>query len=207
MGISERRQREKKELRKKILETAKDILLKEGWQQLSIRNIATAIEYSPATIYLYFEGKDEIVYQLMEMGFSRMSEFFEPVLSETHPVERIRKSGTAFIDFALSNPEWFELLFNMPEHVCNVEKYMEDSNPGFRVFEGLLQTCQESIAKGYTHIEDANVLATLSWSMVQGLVSLIRSGHLDHLLEVEEQVLIDDTVETFMKTIFQVEKD
>ncbi len=206
MGISERREREKKELRKKILETAKDLLLKEGWQQLSIRNIASAIEYSPATIYLYFEGKDEIVYQLMEMGFSRMSEFFEPVLNETHPVERIRKSGTAFIDFALSNPEWFELLFNMPEHVCNVDKYMEDSNPGFRVFEGLLQTCQEAIDKGYTHIEDANVLATLSWSMVQGLVSLIRSGHLDHLLEVEEQVLIDDTVETFMKTIFQVEK-
>jgi AcrR family transcriptional regulator len=100
MGISERRQREKKELRKKILETAKDILLKEGWQQLSIRNIATAIEYSPATIYLYFEGKDEIVYQLMEIGFMRMSEFFEPVLSEAHPVKRIRKSGTAFIDFA-----------------------------------------------------------------------------------------------------------
>ena len=62
MGISERREREKQELREKILEKAKEILIKEGQDNLSIRNIATAIEYSPATIYLYFQDKDEIVY-------------------------------------------------------------------------------------------------------------------------------------------------
>ena len=207
MGISERREREKKELKNKILEKAKDILLKEGWQQLSIRNIATAIEYSPATIYLYFEGKDEIVYQLMEMGFTRMSKYFEPILEVAHPVERIRKSGTAFVEFALTNPEWFELLFNTPEHVCNVDKYMEDSNPGLRVFEILLQTCEEAIAKGYTRIDDAEVLATMSWSMVQGLVMLVRSGHLEHLLEVDEQQLIDQSIDTFIKTISRTEKD
>ncbi|KAA3629033.1 MAG: TetR/AcrR family transcriptional regulator [Bacteroidetes bacterium] len=207
MGISERREREKKELRNKILVTAKDILLKEGWQQLSIRNIAAAIEYSPATIYLYFEGKDEIVYQLIKMGFMKMSEFFEPVLSEPNPMERIRKSGEAFINFSLSNPEWFELLFNTPEHICDVDKYMEDTNPGLQVFEGLLQTCQEAIDQGFTHIKDAHILATMAWSMVQGLVMLIRSGHLEHLLEIEEQELIDDSIETFMKTIFKEKRN
>ena len=55
MGISERREREKQELREKILEKAREILIKEGQDNLSIRNIATAIEYSPATIYLYFQ--------------------------------------------------------------------------------------------------------------------------------------------------------
>ncbi|MCB0653450.1 MAG: TetR/AcrR family transcriptional regulator [Saprospiraceae bacterium] len=204
MGISERRKREKKELKKSILEKAKDILLKEGWQQLSIRNIATAIEYSPATIYLYFEGKDEIVYQLMEMGFLRMQEYFEPVYKETHPVERIRKSGLAFLDFALSNPEWFELLFNTPEHLCDIDKYVEDSSPGFRLFDGLLQACEEAIAQKYTHITDAKILAMILWSTVQGLVTLIRSGHLEHLIEREEQELIGQTMDTFMGTIFQV---
>ena len=79
MGIAERRDREKQELRDKILEKAKTILVKEGQDNLSIRNIAAAVEYSPATIYLYFKDKDEIVYELMEMGFGLMTKELQDV--------------------------------------------------------------------------------------------------------------------------------
>ncbi|MEX0893041.1 MAG: helix-turn-helix domain-containing protein, partial [Gemmatimonadota bacterium] len=58
MGIAERREREREQVRTLIVEAARDILSAEGLEALSMRAIAERIEYSPATIYLYFKDKD-----------------------------------------------------------------------------------------------------------------------------------------------------
>ncbi|MBI5233035.1 MAG: helix-turn-helix transcriptional regulator [Deltaproteobacteria bacterium] len=62
MGISERREKEKKEMRGLILETAMELFLDEGFENVSLRRRADKIEYSPATIYLYYKDKDEILF-------------------------------------------------------------------------------------------------------------------------------------------------
>ena len=58
MGIVERKERQKAELREQILDAARAIVLAEGFDALSMRKIADAIEYSPATIYLHFASRD-----------------------------------------------------------------------------------------------------------------------------------------------------
>jgi AcrR family transcriptional regulator len=60
MGILERKEREKQEMRDLILNVATEMFIEEGYDKTSIRKIADKIEYSPATIYLYFKDKDEI---------------------------------------------------------------------------------------------------------------------------------------------------
>lgn len=47
MGIVERRERLKKQVRSDIIKTAKEIAREDGWQAVSIRKIADVIEYSP----------------------------------------------------------------------------------------------------------------------------------------------------------------
>ncbi len=54
MGITERRLRQKEEVRNNILVTAWQMVKEEGWQSLSIRKIADAIEYSVPVIYDHF---------------------------------------------------------------------------------------------------------------------------------------------------------
>ena len=203
MGISERREREKLELRKRILLQAKDILLTEGWAQLSIRNIAKGVEYSPATIYLYFEGKDEIVFRLMEMGLQQLMEKMQPLMSIEHPVDRLNQLGKSFVEFGLENSEWFELMFNLPKDVCPIEKYLEDSSPGIMLFDLLVNTCNEAIENGFTEIKDAEILAMLLWSSVQGLVNLIRSKNFEHLVGVKEHELISKTIDTLTFSLFK----
>jgi AcrR family transcriptional regulator len=53
MGIKERKAREKQNVREEILDAARTLFVKEGYEQVSIRKIAEKIEYSPGTIYLY----------------------------------------------------------------------------------------------------------------------------------------------------------
>ena len=50
MGIKERRDVEKAEMKQKIMTAAIEIIEQEGYEKLSIRKIASRIEYSPTTI-------------------------------------------------------------------------------------------------------------------------------------------------------------
>jgi len=69
MGITERRIRQKEEVRHRILETAWQIVREEGWQALSIRKIADAIEYSVPVVYDHFENKEAILEDFSRQGF------------------------------------------------------------------------------------------------------------------------------------------
>ncbi|HEY9245546.1 MAG TPA: helix-turn-helix domain-containing protein, partial [Candidatus Methanoperedens sp.] len=72
MGIKERKELEKQEMRKLILDTAMRLILEKGFENVTIRHIAEEIEYSPATIYLYFKDKDDIIYTLHREGFEKL---------------------------------------------------------------------------------------------------------------------------------------
>lgn len=69
MGVADRKEREKEEMKTKILEAAKKLFLDHGFEKTSIRNIAEEIEYSPGTIYLYFKDKNELLFALHQEAF------------------------------------------------------------------------------------------------------------------------------------------
>lgn len=71
MGIRERKEREKSEIRNRIVRAASDIVAREGHENLTVRKLAAAIEYSPRTIYLYFKDRDAVLQEVVESGFRR----------------------------------------------------------------------------------------------------------------------------------------
>jgi AcrR family transcriptional regulator len=85
MGIAERRESDKQRMRGRILEAAMKLFLKEGFERVTIRAIAKAIEYSPATIYLYFKDKNEILYALQTIGFEKLYKEQQDVLKIKDP--------------------------------------------------------------------------------------------------------------------------
>ena len=72
MGIKERQERGREAVRRAILDAARDLFVREGFEQVSIRKIAELVEYSPAAIYGYFPSKDDIFFALAEEGFRLM---------------------------------------------------------------------------------------------------------------------------------------
>jgi AcrR family transcriptional regulator len=61
MGIAERKEKQKTEIRKMILDASMKLFVEEGFENVTIRKIADLIEYSPTTVYLYFKDKNEIL--------------------------------------------------------------------------------------------------------------------------------------------------
>ncbi len=203
MGLAERKEREKLELKELILETAKKILLKYGQEGLSIRKIATNIEYSPATIYLYFKDKDEILHELMEMGFMLMNKYMQHAYAEPDPVKRIYSIGNAYIKFGLENKDWYDLMFNSEKPMKHIEKCREDWDEGMAMFDFLSNTCREAIEKlGMKQMED-RILALQLWSCVHGLVNLAQSERLEIVERNQTSSLIVKTLDSMLVSIFK----
>ncbi|MBK8671238.1 MAG: TetR/AcrR family transcriptional regulator [Saprospiraceae bacterium] len=202
MGLAERKEREKAELRELILDAAKRILLKSGQEGLSIRKIANTIEYSPATIYLYFKDKDEILHELMEMGFTLMNKFMTKAYEEKDAVKRIYLIGKAYVEFGLEHKDWYDLMFNSDKPMKHIEKCMEDWDAGMAMFNYLASTCKEAMLSLQMHALEERILALQLWSCVHGLVNLAHTERLEIVERNQTKELVSKTLDTMFLSIF-----
>ncbi|SIO13966.1 TetR/AcrR family transcriptional regulator [Paraburkholderia phenazinium] len=111
MGITERKTRQKQALRERILDAARRIVVREGFAALSMRKIADAIEYSPATLYLYFASRDEIARALCTEGYAQLLATFEPLAQIADPAERLKAMAHAYVGFGVAHPQTYRLIF------------------------------------------------------------------------------------------------
>ena len=106
MGIAERRLRQKDEVRASILATAWQIVKEEGWQALSIRKIADAIEYSVPVVYDHFENKEAILLEFGKQGFELLVKKLQIAKKKTEdPGEQLELIADAYWHFAFRNKE------------------------------------------------------------------------------------------------------
>jgi AcrR family transcriptional regulator len=105
MGVKDRRARQKTLLRQQILDAARELLVRDGYEKLSMRRVAERIDYSPA-IYLHFKDKQELVSSLCEETFARLVCELETLPDECpDPIVRLRKGMERSIAFGLKHPD------------------------------------------------------------------------------------------------------
>lgn len=185
MGIAERREREKEEVRTRIVEAARDIVSEAGVDALSMRAIAERIEYSPATIYLYFQDKDELIKTVCVEGFRRMGEYMKQQVEGAGPdasgMEAYRAVGLGYVNFALENATWLNVMFKLPRTAkldCGDQAEDEVSLTREATWECPVSAVQRAVDEGEIAIPDAERGAVMGWALVHGLVSLYVGGHL-----------------------------
>ena len=79
MGTKERRDRERRELRKKILAAARELFVEQGYDAVTMRKIAQAIEYSPTAIYLHFKDKMAVMRALCDQDYLALAKRFRKI--------------------------------------------------------------------------------------------------------------------------------
>lgn len=207
MGVKERKERERGDMKELILSSAHRLFVDKGFEEVSIRNIAEAIEYSPATIYLYFKDKNEIIHALHQQGFRILNERFQPLAKLSDPFQRLNEMGREYIKFATSNPSMYELLFIRSEPMKHVTNCLDEEwQEGDRAFDALLQTVKQCQGLGYFAGLDTNNLSMMIWSFVHGLCALRISGHLGHVKEARENpanldIIMSNTFEAFQAVL------
>ena len=177
MGIAQRRERQKAEVRDLILSASRRIVLEEGFEALSMRKIAEAIEYAPSTIYLHFESRDAIARELVRQGFDAFLRYFKSAARIDDPWERLAAFGRLYVKFACDQPESYRLIFMTRFSDAVVpprekEMHGEGDEPGDQAFRLLLGTVEELLRTKRMRPIDPMLGAELAWAAMHGMVSL-----------------------------------
>lgn len=172
MGVIERKERDRQEMRQTILQAARTLFLDQGFEKTSIRNIADAIEYSPATIYLYYKDKNDLFFALHQEAFLKMIGEFESMFLVQDSFERLTAMGKHYMKFAFENPELYNLMFLMeaPMEVIECkEQVWEDGHIALGMLKNAVSDC---IRDGYFKCQDIESISMMIWAMVHGLMTL-----------------------------------
>jgi len=176
MGSVERRERERQELRTRILDAARELFVEHGYEAVSMRKIAERIEYSPTAIYLHFKDKEALLEELCGNDFRTLAHRFIDFAQIRDPIERLRRSGIAYVDFALSHPQHYRLMFMTPtpEHAPSAENLAYRGKPEDDAYAFLRATMAQAIEEKRLRPEytDPDLLAQMAWSSLHGVLSL-----------------------------------
>lgn len=174
MGTKERREREREELRAKILDAARELFAELGYEAVTMRKIAERIEYSPTAIYLHFKDKRAVIQELCDHDFLVLARKLQRIARIEDPLEKLRAAGVAYVDFALEYPNHYRLMFMQSHPVEEAESAIRKGNPEEDAYAFLHGTVAEAIAAGRFRPEaaDADLLAQSLWAAVHGVASL-----------------------------------
>jgi AcrR family transcriptional regulator len=198
MGIAERKNRQKQALRERILDAARRIVMREGFAALSMRKIADAIEYSPATLYLHFASRDEIAQALCAEGYAQLLETFVPLAGIADPAERLKALGRAYVAFGVAHPETYRLIFMedpsytgaalggalkgraadddtavTPADAAGGDSAEPEDDPGEAALHIMISALEElKAAGGLPASTDVAVWAEAFWATLHGIVAL-----------------------------------
>ncbi|MFC4261395.1 TetR/AcrR family transcriptional regulator [Ferruginibacter yonginensis] len=156
-----------------ILQAAKKLFVENGVAQTTIRSIATAIGYSVGTVYVYFKDKDAILHALHIQGFTQLGAQFAVLTKVTEPMERLKAMGRIYIDFALQNPDMYDLMFNLKAPISFVhDTANKDWKEGASTFNALKSCVTDCVKAGYFKGGEVDALSFMIWSTVHGMCSL-----------------------------------
>jgi AcrR family transcriptional regulator len=168
-----RRARQLEERRERIVNAARALAEDQGWEAVTTRRLADAIEYSQPVLYGHFpQGRSQIVTAVALAGFAELAAALSgsALGPEASDVERIRSLVTAYLDIADRNPATYDAMFLLPVGVpfasAETPEVMRDA---FEAIAGTLRRLDVPPT-------DAETTAEVLWGAMHGLVALQRAN-------------------------------
>jgi len=180
--------------RRAILDAALDLFITHGYGQVSIRNIAARVEYSPGAIYGYFTSKDEIFYALAEEGLRDLGARELADAPSADPIDDVRAAAWRLYEFSKEQPQYFALVFldrGVPRVSREYERFAFISEMRSRAMARVERCIAEKLFPDTTYAE---VALRLLWSPIVGIAALRLSQRMPE--EVDIDSLVRDAIET-----------
>jgi membrane fusion protein (multidrug efflux system) len=194
MRREERQQHAREITRRAILDAALELFIADGYAQVSIRNIAAKVEYSPGAIYSYFPSKDEIFFALAEEGFREIGDRQFAGTPTDDPLDDVRAVAWRLYEFSKDQPRYFALVF-LDRHVPRVSKEYERFSFIAAMRGRALAQVERCVADGiFPAATDAETALRLLFAPVIGIAALRLSNRMQP--DVDADALVRDAIET-----------
>jgi AcrR family transcriptional regulator len=177
--ILERREEEKERRRGEILDAAESLYAKQGWEAVTMEQVARTARLSRALVYTYFRDKDDLLFAIGERALKQLYQRFSAALKTPGSGrDRVMAIGRTYMGFALEFPHYFDFCSRFQQHDAN-----SASNPneeacavaGDAVKGLVVQGIQQGVADGSiapAFGRDALMMAFSLWAFTHGIVQV-----------------------------------
>ena len=175
MSVRDRRARERQQRERLIVTTARELAEAEGWDAVTTRRLAEAIEYSQPVLYSHFSGKDAIVRAVALEGFTQLAATLRDARHAARsPRPALLALARAYLEFARTQPALYDAMFTLAEL-----PFARPDAPA-PLHEGFAEL-RQALAP-FAPARNVETLAEVVWSTLHGLATLSRSHRLrpDH---------------------------
>ena len=178
MGIEERKEREKKMRRQQIMEAAKKVFASKGFGGATIENIAEEAEFSPATLYLYFKSKDELLASLNLKMLEALIAKVENVSDQKNlsSEKKINALEKALYDVYLTDPLNVVnvLRFQSKERLRNLSPELSSQIRAYtrKYMKAIAEIFENGVQEGIFLDRHPAAFADIVWGLFAGLVLL-----------------------------------
>ena len=202
MGLKERREREREERKRQILDAARSLLFEEGMQATSVNKIANSAELGVGTIYFYFASKEEIFAALQEEGIELLHNKIKKRIERVKPPQdRLRTTARVYFDFSRENKDYFDVInyfLSSPGTFFTPSVKKRIDQHGNRVISLIVKTIDEGISSQVFKSVDARRFAMMFWAALHGLMqfeklktTMLKAENHQELVEYSVDYLID----------------
>lgn len=180
-------------LKDRIIITTRQLLLEEGYRNISLRKIARNIGVSATSIYLHFENKDDLIHTLMEQAIDRLNgRLQEAAETDTDPISMLESMARIYVNFALDNPQEYQIIFLFSSEELSrypVEKFRK-ARRGYELVHSVLV---EGVNQGLIYEEHPRLAAYTFWAQLHGVMSVVLSKRLD--TRIDQKEFIEQAIE------------
>lgn len=172
MGVQERRERERQARKSAVLDAARELFLKRGFNGTTTKQIAKNCELSEATLFFYFRSKNEIFTSLLFEGIEFWARGLEKIAAQDLPPrEKLARIWKFYGQVHAEHPEYYQLsaFLARPMATADVskevrEKIIRRSGENFQQLAAILD---DILGHG-----KGRIVADLLWSTYLGLTVL-----------------------------------
>ena len=196
-------------IKDRILETALQHLIEDGFEHFSMRKLAARLGMTAANIYNYFTNKDELYLFIQTRGFEMLYDFlYKAYKRPAVPKKKLENMIRAYLKFGMDNPEYYEIMFsrNTPKYADYKGTAIEqvtllEKQTALKSADITIQALSDLFTNNKTvHIDTIRFRMLQIWFTLNGMINLFNSRVLQ---EVEDHVdaIIKRVTQDIMKTI------
>ena len=165
-------------LRLKLLQTASEIISKQGLKTLTMRALSHQVGVSRTAPYRHFKNKDALLLAIAKEGFNELTDRYQKINRDNSidSFSRLQNIGLAYIEFAINNPGAFKLMFG--HEITRHQRPAELSSAARETFNEYLIAMKAFQEERNLASDDYSLLANYSWAAVHGLATLLIDGQI-----------------------------
>ena len=180
--------------RDEILRAAREVVLDKGIDSFSLREVARRVDYSPAGLYEYFSGREEILEELAQLAMDGLSRAMNESAAE-NPENRLLAIGLGYIRFGIEHSQDYLLLFTRKRsHRSALQSAPDEGNPYMIVAEAVRTRLAESKRHLSGEIEEAHAFGY--WALAHGQV-MLRLTHLKNF-DADFELAAEHTLQAYI---------